>query len=93
MVLYRAMYGDVTHLKNWSRWRPASGGDHGAGVFFRLEVVCCGLFAGRELPLVFLWRCDTPLVIHMDFKKIYIRDAQYIQLYSDFFHPKSFLHT
>ena len=31
--------------------------------------------AGRELPLVFLWRCDTPLVIHMDFKKIYIRDA------------------
>ena len=25
--------------------------------------------AGRELPLVFLWRCDTSLVIHMDFKK------------------------
>ena len=45
-------------------------------VFFlgwRLCVVVC--FAGRELPLVFLWHCDTPLVIHMDFKKIYIRDA------------------
>lgn len=58
----------------------AAGGRRAGGImvpvfFFRLEVVCCGLFAGRELPLVFLWRCDTPLVIHMDFKKIYIRDA------------------
>ena len=26
-------------------------------------------FAERELPLVFLWRCDTPLVTHMDLKK------------------------
>ena len=52
-----------------------AGGDHGAVVFFvkRLCVVVC--FAGRELPLVFLRRCDTPLVTHMDLKKIYIRDA------------------
>ena len=67
MVLYRAMYGDVTHLKNWIRWRPASGGDHGAGVFLgsnRLCVVVC-LAERGELPLVFLWHCDTPLVTHI----------------------------
>ena len=66
MVLYCAMYGDVTHLKNWIRWRPASGGDHGGGVFFignRLCFVVC--FAERALPLVFLWHCDMPLVIHI----------------------------
>ena len=58
----------------------AAGGRRAGGimvpVFFlgnRLCVVVC--FAERELPLVFLWRCDTPLVIHMDFKKFYIRDA------------------
>ncbi len=50
-----------------------AGGDHGAVVFFRLQVVCCVFFAERDLPLVFLWRCDTPLQIHMDLKKIYIR--------------------
>ena len=50
-----------------------AGGDHGAIVFFikRLCVVVC--VAGRELPLVFLWRCDTLLVIHMDLKNLRMR--------------------
>ncbi len=40
MVLYSVMYGDFTHLKNWSRWRPASGGGIMVSMFFfRLDCV------------------------------------------------------
>ena len=41
----RATYGDRTHLLNWSRWKPAGGGDHGVGVFWKLcgVVVVCGV--------------------------------------------------
>jgi hypothetical protein len=35
-------YGNHTHLQNWSRWKPAAGGDHGDGVLcFLFCVVCC----------------------------------------------------
>ncbi len=56
MVLYRAMYGDFTHLKNWSCWRPVSGGIM-VLMFFEVRYifVCCvgACCVGKDEMLLF----------------------------------------
>ena len=60
----RATYGDRTYLSNWSRWRPADRGDHGAGVFIIFGmccVVCVLLSRRRERRLKILGRWSLGL--------------------------------
>ena len=33
---------------NWSRWKPAAGGDHGVGVFLGVLLMCCSLCCARS---------------------------------------------
>ncbi len=99
MVLYRAMYGDFTHLINWSRWRPASGGGSWCRCFFLSKiyfcVLCCGVLCWeRRDAVVFLWwRCDSPLVTHMDLKKTTYEGLSMIYETRHFFLSKSSLPT
>jgi hypothetical protein len=50
IVIDRGTYGDRTYLSNWSRWRPADRGDHGAGVFIIFGMCCvvCVLLSRRR---------------------------------------------
>jgi hypothetical protein len=79
-VIDRATYGDRTYLSNWSRWRPADRGNHGAGVL--CFSVCCGggLWSEREeerAPLV--GRCSQ-----QDSKNSHVRRIWYEKIDSEF---------
>jgi hypothetical protein len=81
----RATYVDRTYLSNWSRWRPADRGDHGAGVFlFPVCVVVVGWVVVRErggesavAPTV--GRCSQ-----QDSKNVHIRRIWYEKIDSKF---------
>ena len=40
ILRHRETSGNHTHQLIWSRWKPAAGGDHGVGVFFRCCLFC-----------------------------------------------------
>ncbi len=78
----RETYGDRTYLSNWSRWRPADRGDHGAGVFF--FPVCVGWWVvvrerGGETVAPTVGRCSQ-----QDLKNVYIRRIWYDKIDSEF---------
>ena len=62
----RASYGDLTHLKNWSRWMPAGGGGSWCRSFFEVWLCvvwfvvlggsCCWFFCDVVTRITWIWK-------------------------------------
>ena len=75
IVIGWAMYGDRSHLWNWSRWKPAAGCGHGAGVFLMCLLVVSFVLCTRVMVGLILGYCTVFLVVIFEIFIVLIGDV------------------
>ena len=97
-----ALLRDVWRFHSPKKLEPLEAGERGGimvSMFFLGKiyfcVLCCGVLCWeRRDAVVFLWwRCDSPLVTHMDLKKTTYKGLSMIYMTRRFFLSKSSLPT